>query len=152
MLKQHVVEFPGLPYFWGISLNPTAFLFLTFLSAESSSSCVNCPSLISNCLLIIPVIGLCVTFGGFPNKFPKCCFHCCIRSSGRFQFSFRWALPSAYFIYRLPCYPRLSIFTESLILLIWFCMCSVCSFRYMLANSFCAFLSFTALILVGFFL
>ena len=31
-------------------------------------------------------------------------------------------------------------------------MYSVCSFRYMLANSFCAFLSFRALVLVGFFL
>ena len=31
-------------------------------------------------------------------------------------------------------------------------MLSVCSFRYMLANSFCAFLSFRALILVGFLL
>ena len=39
--------------------------------------------------------------------------------------------------------------TESLILSIWFCMYSVCSFRYMLANSFCAFLSFRALVLVG---
>ena len=31
-------------------------------------------------------------------------------------------------------------------------MYSVCSFRYILANSFCAFLSFRALVLVGFFL
>ena len=42
--------------------------------------------------------------------------------------------------------------TESLILSIWFCMYSVCSFRYMLANSFCGFLSFRALKLFGFFL
>ena len=42
--------------------------------------------------------------------------------------------------------------TESLILSIWFCVYSVCSFRYMLANSFCAFLSFRALVLVSFFL
>ena len=42
--------------------------------------------------------------------------------------------------------------TESLILLIRFCMYSVCSFRYMLAYSFCAFISFRALILVGFLL
>ena len=32
----------------GISSSPAAFLFLIFLSTESSSSCVNCPSLIFN--------------------------------------------------------------------------------------------------------
>ena len=42
--------------------------------------------------------------------------------------------------------------TEFLILSIWSCMYSVCLFTYMLANSFCAFLSFSALVLVGFFL
>ena len=67
-----------------------------------------------------------------------------------FQFCSRSTLPSAPFVYRLPCYPRLS--TESLILLIWFCMYSVCSFRYTLVNLFCAFLSFLVLILVGFLL
>ena len=72
--------------------------------------------------------------------------------AGSFQFSSRSTLPSVYFVYHLPCYPRLSSFTESLILLIWFCMYSICSFRYMLANSFCPFLSFWALILVGFLL
>ena len=41
---------------------------------------------------------------------------------------------------------------ESLTLLIWFWMYSVCSFRYTLVSSFCAFLSFWALILVGFLL
>ena len=71
--------------------------------------------------------------------------------AGSFQLSFHSAPPSAHFIYHLLCYPRLSIF-KSLILLIWFCMYSVCSFRYMLANLFCAFLIFRALILVGFLL
>ena len=42
--------------------------------------------------------------------------------------------------------------TEFLILSIWFCMYSVRSFKYMLAKSFCAFLSFRALVLVSFFL
>ena len=41
---------------------------------------------------------------------------------------------------------------KSLILLIWFYMYSACSFRYTLANSFCAFLGFRALVLVGFLL
>ena len=53
----------------GISSSPAAFLFLIFL--ESSSSCVNGPSLMSNCLLKILVIGSCVTFGRFPSRFSK---------------------------------------------------------------------------------
>ena len=59
----------------GISSSPAAFLFLIFLSTESSSSRVNGPSLMSNCLLIIFMIASCVTFGGFPSKFWKCYFH-----------------------------------------------------------------------------
>ena len=59
----------------GISSSPAAFLFLIFLRTESSSSCVNGPSLMSNCLLIILVIGSCVIFDGFPSRFSKCCFH-----------------------------------------------------------------------------
>ena len=59
----------------GISSSPAAFLFLIFLSTESSSSWVNGPSLMSNCLLIILVIGSCITFWVFPSKFLKCCFH-----------------------------------------------------------------------------
>ena len=42
--------------------------------------------------------------------------------------------------------------TESLILFIWFCMYSVCSFRHMHANSFCDFFCFRAFVFVGFFL
>ena len=64
----------------GISSSPAAFLFLIFLSTESSSSRVNSPSLMSNCLLTILVIGSCVTFGGFPSRFSKCCFHSFILS------------------------------------------------------------------------
>ena len=52
----------------GISSSPAAFLFLIFLRTESSSSCVNGPSLMSNCLLIILMIGSCVIFGGFPSR------------------------------------------------------------------------------------
>ena len=64
----------------GISSSPAAFLFLIFLNTESSSSRVNGPSLMSNCLLIIFGIGSWVTFGGFPSRFWKCCFHSLIRS------------------------------------------------------------------------
>ena len=85
--EQYVIELPGLPYFWGISSNPAAFLFVIFLTAESRSSCVNWPSLMSNCLLIILVIGSCVTFGCFPSKFLRYYFHSCIRSSWLIAFS-----------------------------------------------------------------
>ena len=69
-----------------------AFLFLIFLSTESSSSCVNGPSLMSNCLLIILVIGSCITFRGFPSKFLKCCFHSCIHSCWLVAFSLAFTL------------------------------------------------------------
>ena len=118
-----------------------AFLFLIFLSTESSSSCVNCPSLMSNCLLIILVIGSCVTFREFPSKFSKCCFHSCIRSSWLVAFSLDFTVFFLLLTSFTVCHAILDCLssTESLILLIWFCMNSVSSFRYMLANSFCPF-------------
>ena len=108
----------------------------------------------SNCLLIILVIGSCVTFGGFPSKFSKCCFHSCICSSWLVAFSLAFEVLFLVLTSFTICHAIWDCLssTESLILLIWFCMYSVCSFRYMLANSFCAFLSFWVLILVGFFL
>ena len=69
----------------------------------------------------------------------------------RFQFCFGCALSSTSFIICQAILDCLSS-TESLILSIWFCMYSVCSFRYMLANSFYAFFSFMAFVFVGFFL
>ena len=114
----------------GISSSPAAFLFLIFLRTESSSSSVNGPSLMSNCLLIILVIGSCVIFGGFPSKFSKCCFHsfisfllvCC------FKFCFGCVLSSAHFVYCLPGYSRLSIFHR------------VSNLIYLILNVFCLFL------------
>ena len=76
----------------GISSSPAAFLFLIFLRTESSSSCVNGPSLMSNYLLIILVIGSCVIFGGFPSGFSKCCFHSFILSCWFAAFSFALAV------------------------------------------------------------
>ena len=67
-----------------------------------------------------------------------------------FQFSFRCALPSAQFVYRLQCCPRLSIFNR-VSNLIYLILYAFCCFRYMLANSFCAFLSFRAIVFVDFF-
>ena len=127
-----------------ISSSLAAFLFLFFLSAESSSSCVNCPSLMSYCLLIIFVIGSCINFGAFPSKFSKCCFHSCIRSCWLVAFSLALAMLFLLLTSFTVCHAILDCpsSTESLILLIWFCMYSVCSFRYMLANSFCAFFKF----------
>ena len=132
----------------GISSIPAAFLLLIFLSTESSSSWVNGPSLMTNCLLIIIVIGSCVTFGGFPSKFWKCYFHWCIRSC--------WSVASSLALSKLfllltsfiVCHGILACLssTESLILSIWFCIYYVCSFRYMFANSFCAFLNFRSFV------
>ena len=154
MSEHYAVELFGLPYFWGISSRPAAFLFLIFLSTKSSSYCVNSPSLMSNCLLIILVTGSCVTFGGFPSKFSKCCFHRCICSFWMVAFSLAFAELFLLFTSFIVFHAILDYLssTESLILSIWFCMHSVCSFRYVLIHSFCAFLSFRALVLVGFFL
>ena len=107
----------------GISSSPAAFLFLIFLRTESSSSWVNGPSLISNCLLMILVIGSCVTFGGFPSRFSKCCFHSFILFCWFAAFSF--ALPSTHFVYCLPGYPRSPIFhwVSNLINLILYVFC-----------------------------
>ena len=108
----------------------------------------------SNCLIIIIMIGSWVTSGGCPSKSSKCCFNRCIRSCWLVAFSLAlvvlFLLLTSFIIYHaiLDCLSS----TESLILSIWFYMYSVCSFRYMLANSFCTFLSFRALVLVGFFL
>ena len=131
-----------------ISSSSAAFLFLIFLSTESSSSCVNCPSLMPSWLSIIFVIGSCVSFEGFPSKFSKCCFHGCIRSSWLVAFILSFAVLFLLLTSFTVCHAILNCLssTESLILLIWFCMYSVYSFRYTLANSFCAFLSFWSLI------
>ena len=107
----------------------------------------------------ITVTFLDVFFGGPPPYiyiyiYLKCCFHRCIRSCWLVAFSSTLAVLFLLLTSFIICHAILDCLssTESLILTIWFCMYSVCSFRYMLANSFCAFLSFRALVLVGFFL
>ena len=104
----------------GISSSPAAFLFLIFLDTESSSSCVNCSSLMSNYLLINLVIGSCVTFGGFPSKFSKCCFHSCIRSSWLVAFGLAFAVLFLLFTSFTLCHAILDCLSsaESLILFI----------------------------------
>ena len=138
----------------GISSSPAAFLFLIFLRNESSSSWVNGPSLMSNCFLIILVIGSCVTFGGFPSRFLKCCFHSFILSCWFVAFSFALTVLFLLLTSFIVCMAILDCLssTESLILSIWFCMYSVCSFIYMPANWYCAIFCFRAFVFVGFFL
>ena len=94
------------------------------------------------------LIGLC-----FRSKFSKC-FHSRNRSCWLVAFSWAFVVLFLLLTSFTVCHATLDCLssTKSLILSIWFCMYSVCSFRYMLANSFCAFLSFRALVLVGFFL
>ena len=137
----------------GISSSPAAFLFLIFLRTESSSSCVNGPSLMSNCLLIILVIGSCVTFVGFPGRFSRCCFHSFILSCWFAAFSFALAVLFLLLASFIVCQAILDCLssTESLILSIWFWMYSVCSFIYVPANWYCAVLVFGHLCLLGFF-
>ena len=141
MSEQYVVELSGFTYFWGISSSPAAFLFLIFLRTESSSSWVNGPSLMSNCLLIILVIGSCVTFCGFPSRFSKCCLHSFILSCWFAAFNFALAVLFLLLTSFIVCQAILDCLssTESLILYTWFCMYSVCSFRYMPAYWYCAF-------------
>ena len=131
----------------GISSSPAAFLFLTFLRTESSSSWVNGPSLMSNCLLIILVIGSCVTFGGFPRRFSKCYFHSFILSCWFAAFSFAFTVLFLLLSSFIVCQAIL----DSLILSIWFCMYSVCSFIYMPTNWYCVVFSFRAFVFVVFF-
>ena len=111
----------------GILSSAAAFLHLIFLSTGSSSFCVNCPSLMSNSLLIILVIGSYITFGGCPCKFSKCCFHSCIRSSWLLAFSF--AFPGILLLLTsfTVCQAILDCLssTESIILLI---LCVFCLF------------------------
>ena len=136
-----------------ISSSPAAFLFLIFLRTESSSSLVNGPSLMSNCLLIILVIGSFVTFVGFPSRFSKCCFDSFTLSCWLAAFNFALSVLILLLTSIIFCQAILDCLssTESLILSIWFFMYSVCSFRYMTANWYCAFSSFRAFVFVGFF-
>ena len=100
------------------------------------------------------MIGSCVTFGGFPSRFSKCCFHSFILSCWFVAFNLALALLFLLLTSFIVCHAIIDCLssTDSLILSFWFCMYSVCSFRYMLANSFCAFSSFRAFTFVGFFL
>ena len=117
-----------------ISSRSAAFQFFKiFLSTMSSSSCVNCPSLMSNWLLIMFVIGSSVTFWDFRSRFLKYCFQC-IRSSWLAAFSLALAVLFLLLTSFTVCHDILNCLssTESLILLIWSWIYSVCSFRYYL--------------------
>ena len=107
----------------------------------------------SNCLLIILVIGSFVTFGGFPSRFSKCCFHSFTLSCWLAAFNFALAVLFLRLTSFIVCQAILDCLcsTESLILSIWFCMYHVCSFRYIPANWYCAFSSFRTFVFVGFF-
>ena len=146
--EQYVIELSGLPYFLRNLVKPCSFPISIFFSW------VNGPSLMSNCLLIILVIGSCVTFGGFPSRFSKCCFHSFILSWWFAAFNFALVVLFLLLTSFIVCQAILDCLssTESLILSIWFCMYSVCSFRYMPVNWYCAFFSFMAFVFVGFFL
>ena len=136
MSEQYVVELSGLPYFWGISSSPVAFLFLIFLSTESNSSRVNGPSLMSNCLLIILVIGSCVTFGGFHSRFSKFCFHSFILSCWFVAFNLALDVLFLLFTSVIVCHAIIDCLssTESLILSDFVCILSVLLDIYLLIH------------------
>ena len=123
-----------------ISSKPAAFLFLIFLSNTLGSSRINCQSLMSSGLLRIFVIGSSVTLGDSPNTFLKCCFCTCICSSWVEAFSLALMVHFLLLTSFTVCHAMLDYLssTESLILLIWFWMYCVCSFRYALFSSLCA--------------
>ena len=149
--RSSVVEFPGLLYFWGYFIKPCCFPFRIFRSTESSSSCLCCFRLMSSWLLNIFVISSCKTFGGFPSKLSKRCFYRCIRSSWLVAFCLSFAVLFILLTSFTVCHAIVDCLssTESRILLIWFCMSSICSFRYRLVDSFDAFSSFWAFVLFG---
>ena len=136
----------------GISSSPAAFLFLIFLRTESSSSSVNGPSLMSNCLLIVLVIGSCVIFGGFPSRFSKCCFHSFILSCWFAAFSFALAVLFLLLTSFIVCQAILDCLssTESLILSDFECILSVSLYICLLIDI-VPFLVFGHLCLLGFF-
>ena len=105
-------------------------------------------------LLISFVVDSSLIFGGFSSKFLTCCFHRYIRSSWLAAFSFAVTLLFLLLASFTVCQATQDCLssTESLILLVWFCMYSDCSFRYAYINSFCSFLSIWVLILFGFLL
>ena len=126
MSEKYIVEFPGLPYFWGISSIVAAFLLFIFLSRELNSSCISCLSLMSSWWLIIFVI---VSEFFRVNFFPQVHSFFLARIF-RLAFAVLFLLFASFTV----CYAILYYLcsTESPILLIWFCMYSVCSFRYMI--------------------
>ena len=146
-------------YSWGIGRCIPLFICLAWSGYIRSCSIgavccrISLSSLITRWLQIIFLIGSPVTFGGFPSKFLKCCLHRCIRSSWLAAFSLALAvfflLLTSFTLWHaiLNCLSS----TESLILLIWFGMYSVCSFKIYI-SLFWAFLRFRAFILVGFLL
>ena len=133
----------GAVYRW----NPLSFILLgvfhqalllsyfNFFSTETSY-CVNCPSLISSWLLIIFEVVSCVTFGAFPSKFSKCCFHRCIRSSRLVAFSLSLAGLFLLLTSFTVCHAILDCLYSagSLVLLIWFWVYPVRSFRNSLVH------------------
>ena len=102
--------------------SPVAFLFWIVLCTELSSSCINCPSLMSSWLQIICVVGFSVTFGGFLRNCSKYCFRRCIRSSWLASFSLVLTVLFLLLTSFTVCFAILDCLssTASLILLIWF--------------------------------
>ena len=87
------------------------------------------------------MIGSSVIFGGFPSRFLKCCSHSFTLSCWLAAFNFALAVLFLLLTLFIVCQANLDCLssTDSLILSIWFCMYSACSFRYTPVNWYCAF-------------
>ena len=131
----------------GISSWSEAFLLLILICTTLISSWVNRPCLMSSWLLIIFVIGLFVTMESFQVD----SFQIWIHSSWLSAFSFALEVSSFYSLYLLFAMLFTIIYLLSfLILSIWPWIYSFCSFWYVIVSSLCAFVSFCALIFIGF--
>ena len=99
------------------------FLLLIFFIAGSSSSNVNCASLMSSCLIILFVVDLSETFLEFPSRFLECCFLYSWLAAIRIALQVFFLSLSSFFVFR-DCLSS----SEFPILLIWPWMYSSCSF------------------------
>ena len=107
----------------GISSSPAVFLFLIFLRTESSSSLMNGPSLMSNCLMIILVIGSCVTFGAFRMYFfARACAHTLTHTS-KFEVDGQYIYCKSLFVWSIWKSQTKAIFYR------YFSLCKYCSKR-----------------------
>ena len=133
-------------------LRPAAFMPFIFSRTMSSSSSVNCPSLMSSWPLRVSSLGLSVKSGLFSIRFLKCSFQFWSLFSWLATFSFALKVIFLLLTSFTVCHAYFDclISTEFLILLTWPRMYFSCYFWYLLSTW--VFLNFYIILLVGFLL